>query len=391
MTIRGIGTLATLLFFLAAIGCGTSTYYKVVEKGTGNTYYSKDLKWKANGAVVFTAARTDNKLKLSQADVHNITREEFDAALSNVAVVASAGALPVCSGQDAALCSSCWANPANTWCCTKLQPGKSTPDCGSTDAQCKYTQCNGSCDTTRCTKPGKNDGGETNIRITNKTSKDVTIAFITGAEGKSGSLSACTDAATMVSYVDIHKANPWCKNPKAIGKGKNAGYCTGTVKAHSSLDVVRPDKGKTGKAIKCLTGAVMPGGHGGCPSKAFPNGQNQFEFTLNPTDTDAEGTDISNVNGVAYALSISIPGEAWVVQDGGGAISGTVGPNGPKGGNIGKKGVFPVDCTDCIQNVGGSVCSGYPSNPTCQGSRICNIQRSGVTGGTLEFIIEDLK
>lgn len=287
-----------------------------------------------------------------------------------------------CSGSDAAWCGPCWDNPENTWCCK--QRGGTLPSCGKDSSTCKYCEgCHeddGSC-TNICTKPAHGAGGATNIRITNSTDNDIQIAFVTGAEGKEG---ACKDSNKMISYkwiADKHNTT-WCNNPIPTGGGVNAGYCTGTVPKKGYVDLTR-----TGTdALKCLTGSIHLGGYSSCPA---PTGFTQGEFTLNPTDTETEGVDISLVNGANYALTINLPDDAWRVQDGGPVVR-SVGPNEGIDGNNNKNGIFPPGCTDCIRLVGQLPCSGIPPKLKCQEKRICNIYRSGVTGGTVEFVISDL-
>lgn len=283
---------------------------------------------------------------------------------------------PVCMGQQLVPCANCWINPDNTWCCTVPQPDGSHA-CGIDSSTCKFTACGANCDNT-CLKPPPNPGGATNIKITNSTSEDVTIAFVTGAAG-----GACPDITQMISYQDISDNNSWCMNPTQSGGDANAGFCTGTIPANSSFTVKRPPSSN----IKCLTGGIGLGGKASCVFTMFPNGWTQGEFTLNPTATTVEGVDISLVNGVNYKLSINLPGDGWHLNDGT-KITGTIGPNGPAGDNRGKN-VFPVNCTDCIRLVGPKVCPGFPDDPTCQDSEICQVLR-GVTGDTVEYVIGDL-
>jgi hypothetical protein len=278
-----------------------------------------------------------------------------------------------CSGDDAAWCSPCWNAPDNTWCC-KAQ-GSGSPDCGIDASTCVYTPCHKgqSCDNI-CIKPPKGSGPPTNIKITNSTSEDITIAFVTAAVG-----GACNQPDQFIDYLWVAKNTTWCQNPTQIG-GDGAGYCTGVVPANGSVEVTRT--GDDGK--KCLSGAIQVGGHLSCPP---PTGFSQGEFTLNPTDSYTEAVDISLVNGVNHALTIHLPGNAWAVQDGGEKVT-SVGPNEGLHGDNNKNGIFPPGCTDCIQAVEGKIpCPDITPNPQCQQTRICNIYRGGVTGGTVEFVI----
>jgi hypothetical protein len=304
---------------------------------------------------------------------------EKQAAALTVTASALVGDFPLCSESDASWCSACWQNPENTWCCT-YQNKSERPDCGKDSSTCQYCQgCyeKGSC-ANLCTKPKKNAGGPTNIKITNSTASDVTIAFVTAASG-----GACKDINKIISYQWVADHTTWCKNPKQEGGDANAGYCTGTVPKGRSTEVIR-----TGEdAQKCLTGSILLGGKLSCPS---PSGFTQGEFTLNPTESDTEAIDISLVNGVNYALTVNLPGDAWAVQDGGAKIK-SIGPNEGLHGNNNKNGIFPPGCTDCILAVKGRIpCPDITPNPKCQQSRICNIYRGGWTGGTVEYIISDL-
>ena len=281
-----------------------------------------------------------------------------------------------CSEDDAAWCSPCWSAPDNTWCCkTRKSDPTALPDCGINASTCKYTQCHKGeiCDNI-CIKPPKGSGPPTNIKITNSTSEDIPIAFVTGAVG-----GACNQRDQFIDYQWIAQNTTWCKDPRQTG-GEHAGYCMGVVPRKGSVEVTRT--GDDGH--KCLTGAIQIGGHLSCP---LPNGFTQGEFTFNPTDSDTEAVDISLVNGVNYALTINLPGNAWAVQDGGEKVT-SVGPNEGLHGNNNKNGIFPPGCTDCILAVKDRIpCPDITPNPQCQQKRICNIYRGGVTGGTVEFVI----
>jgi len=298
--------------------------------------------------------------------------------------VLPAGSMPICTDADMAWCSSCWMTPNNDWCCKKKDPGQVLPGCGSSsnNPTCNYTLCSNGCDGA-CRKPGKNYYGATNIKITNQTDADVTFMFVTGAVTKPGELGACTDNEKIISYQWVAQNTDWCKNPQA-GKEKNAGWCTGTVKKGSSVELQR-----TGNdAEKCLTGAIhLWPEKASCPS---PNGFTQGEFTLNPTNTSTEAVNISLVNGVSYALSINLPGEAWILQpevNKPAQIVRVIGPNESITGDNNKPGIYPPGCTDCIRLVGELPCKNVP-NSRCQATRQCHVQRGGITGGTVEFVIE---
>lgn len=300
-----------------------------------------------------------------------------------------------CTENEAAYCGDCWVTKGNKWCCTYKDPKnpKKTADCvlESKTEDCNY--CLGCNDPgingkvyTFCKQPPKNYGGPTNITITNNTSRPVDIAFVTGAEGKDG---ACTDSSNMISYQWIADHTDWCQKPTHLGGGVNAGYCSATIKAKSSVSLIRSDADKN----KCLTGAILLGGYLSCP---LPTGVTEGEFTLNPTQTNVEAVDISLVNGANYALTVTLPGSAWKTQYTNEPQQ-KIGPNEGIYGNNKKPGIFPPGCTDCDNAVPGKIpcdkITPNPPDPYCQikGNKQCNIQRSGWTGGTVVFTIDDLK
>lgn len=297
------------------------------------------------------------------------------APLPKVELRSAPAGMPYCTDADMAWCSSCWMNKENTWCCTKKNGP--LPDCGF-KAGCDYTACSDGC-SGACQKPPKNYYGATNLKITNQTDADVTFMFVTGAVTKPGELGGCTDKDKIISYQWVAQNTDWCKNPQA-GEEKNAGWCTGIVKKGASVELKR-----TGSdAEKCLTGAIhLWPEKASCPS---PHGFTQGEFTLNPTDTSTEAVNISLVNGVSYAMSINLPGEAWTVQNRKESVR-AIGPNEGISGNNNKAGIYPPGCTDCVQLVGGLPCGNVPDKK-CQSERQCHVQRGGITGGTVEFVIE---
>jgi hypothetical protein len=83
MRTRIIALPALLVLLLALTGCGGGTYYKVTQTETGNIYYSKDVKMKDAGVVVFHEAGSGRKVKLKNASVQIISSEEFNDALSS--------------------------------------------------------------------------------------------------------------------------------------------------------------------------------------------------------------------------------------------------------------------------------------------------------------------
>ena len=101
-------------------------------------------------------------------------------------------------------------------------------------------------------------------------------------------------------------------------------------------------------------------------------GTNIGEFTLNVTKGD-EAFDISCVNGVNCWMNMSVTGSGW--SDGVNNTSINSIENKALQKNQGNPGVYPVNCTDCIQLVGNPPCPSLPVGPP-QTKRICNIQRA---------------
>ena len=148
---------------------------------------------------------------------------------------------------------------------------------------------------------------------------------------------------------------------------------------------------------QCLSGNIcfyiMPQ----CPVEGadFNNGEfgtSIAEFTLNPNENCAEAFDISCVNGVnSFIVMKTDPNSGWQYGPNNTPLS-TVNNEIYNRGlqdNTGLPGVYPVNCTDCIQLVGTKPCPTLPIGPP-QNERICNIQRNstdGVFGGMLEVIL----
>ncbi len=148
---------------------------------------------------------------------------------------------------------------------------------------------------------------------------------------------------------------------------------------------------------QCLSGNIcfyiMPQ----CPVEGadFNNGRfgtSIAEFTLNPNPSCAEAFDISCVNGVnSYIMMKADPNSGWQYGPDNTPLS-TVNDyiyNTDLQENSGLPGVYPVNCTDCIQLVGNKPCPTLPVGPA-QTERICNIQRNstnGQFGGVLEVIL----
>ncbi len=139
----------------------------------------------------------------------------------------------------------------------------------------------------------------------------------------------------------------------------------------------------------CISGNVTFGNYPQCPTATYPYGFTTAEFTLNPPSGNKEAIDISMVNGLNSQITM-------YTSASGGWESGTentsvdsISPNyvvdfsdpekvweGINTNNIGKYGVYPVNCTDCQSLVGTTVCGDFPNPPVCQANAICNVQRN---------------
>lgn len=306
-----------------------------------------------------------------------------------VAAVAAIFSLEGCGGGGGSS-SSCF---ANTNCCSGSGYSHDGGTSCYSDAACT-TACTSTCVATAscCSGTGySNDGGTTcysssncssgcgggsttELKLTNTSSSAITIGFVTAAYG-----GACPEGQLLTAQ-ELYNAG-WCTDYEAGVSG--AGKCLVTLGAvgSSTASIYVPNPSN-----KCISGAFGTGGFASCQTVQYPNGWTQGEFTLNPKATTQEAVDISAVNGVNFALSITLADAGWYYEDGSSIENQTVGPNSSLGQNIGIKGVYPPNCTDCIQLVGNITCSGLtPNPPTCNSSRICNVYRNASTGGTVEF------
>ena len=126
-----------------------------------------------------------------------------------------------------------------------------------------------------------------------------------------------------------------------------------------------------------------------CPVKGanFNNGLQETsiaEFTLNPNTPCAEAFDISCVNGINCFITMKVgQDQGWYYGPDQKPID-TIYNKGLQL-NAGNPGVYPVNCTDCIQLVGAPPCPSFPTGPP-QTERICNVQRPG-RGGILQVIL----
>jgi len=216
----------------------------------------------------------------------------------------------------------------------------------------------------------------TGLVIQNNTSQSTDVFVVLAALG-----GACNTNKPPITADQLKDAG-FCDQVVESGTPPYAGKCQFTLGANQSKPF--PNIPNT-----CISGNITFGAYPSCPTASFPNGFTTAEFTLNPS-AGAEDVDVSLVNGYNYNVTMTMEG------GGGWAVSSTNPPQAitqispkPLGKNIGNPGVYPEDCTDCIQLVGQPVCPGFPTNPTCQPARICDAQRAfSSNGGTVTVALQ---
>ena len=118
-----------------------------------------------------------------------------------------------------------------------------------------------------------------------------------------------------------------------------------------------------------------------CPTDDFPTGTNEFEFTLNnygTVDKAQETIDISNVAGVNALGGYKMTGGgAWIA--GGDTI--LLFEVYPMYQNVGRAGVFPFRCDDCVASVNPPKCTDTLSPSKPQKKHICNVSRDAKQSG----------
>ena len=72
--------LVTILVAISWSLTGCSSYYRVIEPGTGKVYYTKDLDHKSGGAITFKDKVTMREITLQQSEVMKIKKAQFKAA-----------------------------------------------------------------------------------------------------------------------------------------------------------------------------------------------------------------------------------------------------------------------------------------------------------------------
>ena len=229
---------------------------------------------------------------------------------------------------------------------------------------------------TETVKPPAPKSSRTGLVISNTTAKDMEVAVVLAALG-----GGCDSLNPPVTADQLQKMG-FCTNVINAGSGTApyAGKCTFTLAANSKK--VFPNIPNT-----CISGNITFGGYPACPDKTFPQGYTTAEFTINPT-AGAEAFDISMVNGYNYDLEMNTSGGGtWTYSPNNKPITAIA--NKGLGKNIGNPGIYPKNCTDCIGLVGSPVCPGYPTKPTCQKTRICNVQRGfDQSGGTITIVLK---
>jgi hypothetical protein len=70
-----------MVFGLIMGMAGCTTYYKVSDPSSGNTYYTKKVKERVGGAIKFEDEKTKNTVTLQSSEVKEISEEEFEAGL----------------------------------------------------------------------------------------------------------------------------------------------------------------------------------------------------------------------------------------------------------------------------------------------------------------------
>lgn len=215
----------------------------------------------------------------------------------------------------------------------------------------------------------------TTLVVQNNTTSDTQVFVVLAALG-----GACNSNNPPITAAQLQAAGFCDQVVDSPSQKPYAGRCQFTLPAGQSKSF--PNVPNT-----CISGNVTFGAYPGCPNPSFPTGYTTAEFTLNPS-VGAEDVDMSLVNGYNLPVTIAMSGGGgWVVSNTTQAITQIVAK--PLGQNIGNPGVYPENCTDCIRLVGNPVCPGFPANPTCQATRICDAQRAvSSNGGTVTIALQ---
>jgi hypothetical protein len=176
-----------------------------------------------------------------------------------------------------------------------------------------------------------------------------------------------------------------CVSPRLPVTTSQLGICTKVdspkncrivVKSNATVSIpVVPDT--------CFSGAITIDDYPQCPDTKSATGYSSVEFTLNPSGTNQETVDISQVNGYNSLMTVSFTGGAdWRVNT---TLENVRQIVQNSGSNIGNPGVYPTNCTTCT-DLGISPCKGLPLGP-CQTREICNVQRAA-SGGLVTIALK---
>ena len=72
-----MATVLAVFFLFGLVGC--SSYYKVVDPGSGNVYYTTKVKKEAGGAVKLKDAKTGADVTIQNSEVTKVKKDEFKA------------------------------------------------------------------------------------------------------------------------------------------------------------------------------------------------------------------------------------------------------------------------------------------------------------------------
>jgi hypothetical protein len=88
-----------LFLFLCSLSLGCTTYYKVHDPNTGNTYYSTEIDNESGGAISLKDDRTNAQVTIQNSEVMEITGDQYDAAIRTIIEV-EPPAEPVAAPSD---------------------------------------------------------------------------------------------------------------------------------------------------------------------------------------------------------------------------------------------------------------------------------------------------
>jgi hypothetical protein len=188
---------------------------------------------------------------------------------------------------------------------------------------------------------------------------------------------------TVLVYVTFAASNPsnaCCPSPVTVG---DFSFLTPVNSLRGSFTLAPSTSQTFDPNGQCFSGNIGFFIPPQCPVEGadFNNGKfgtNIAEFTLNPNQPCFEAFDISCVNGVNCFIQMRVDENlGWAYGPNNTPI--TLIYNDQLQKNSGLPGVYPVNCTDCIQLVGNAPCPSLPIGPA-QTERICNIQRAGRGG-----------